>query len=151
MGGPSFPGHKLEQSLDWVRVVLLPSEFDEADYRFDTSISMGDRTKLIDQKLAEERVAIGHQIDGAGIGFVWGYWHVGHPGNTFFIELAKTHWPEVAAIIGAWLHGRSGRSVSIKFGDVEVKANSTKELERLLQLAFRTKAESSLPSDEGAQ
>jgi hypothetical protein len=40
----------------------------------------------------------------------------------------------IGGVIGAWLNSRSGRRVELKFGDIEVKARTSGEIEEALKL-----------------
>jgi hypothetical protein len=51
----------------------------------------------------------------------------------FFIPLAQAIGPTLGVVLVAWLHGRSGRKVRVKFGDVEAEGRSPKEIEQLLK------------------
>jgi|ERR1017187_3904170 hypothetical protein len=62
----------------------------------------------------------------------------------FTIKLVGTIGPPLIAGIAGWLHGRSGRKVRIKVGDLEVEAPTTKEVEKLLVLAQETQRTSQL-------
>jgi hypothetical protein len=63
------------------------------------------------------------------------------PGTTTYLGdftvrvLGKVGPPIIAAIAG-WLHGRSGRKVHLKVGDIEVDAPTIKEVETLLARAY---------------
>ncbi len=48
------------------------------------------------------------------------------------VSLAEKAGPTLGTALIAWLHGRRGRKVRIKFGDIEAEASSTREVERLL-------------------
>jgi hypothetical protein len=41
--------------------------------------------------------------------------------------------------IGAWLHGRAGRKVRLKVGDIEAEAHSVAEIEELLKQADKAR------------
>ena len=43
----------------------------------------------------------------------------------------------VGGVIVAWLNGRSGRRVELKFGDIEVKAQTPAEIEEVLKLVAK--------------
>ena len=52
----------------------------------------------------------------------------------FVLKLADKIGPPLIAGIAGWLHGRSGRKVRLKIGDVEVEAPTMKDVERLVAL-----------------
>ena len=52
----------------------------------------------------------------------------------FIIKLAGQVGPPLIAGIVGWLHGRSGRKVRLKVGEIEVEAPTMKEVERLVSL-----------------
>jgi hypothetical protein len=52
----------------------------------------------------------------------------------FVLKLADKIGPPLIAAIAGWLHGRSGRKVRLKIGDVEVEAPTMKEVEKLVAL-----------------
>jgi hypothetical protein len=56
--------------------------------------------------------------------------------GSFTIKLVGTIGPPLIAGIAGWLHGRSGRKVRIKVGELEVEAPTMKEVEELLALAL---------------
>jgi hypothetical protein len=49
--------------------------------------------------------------------------------------IAKSIGLAAVPIIGAWLHGRAGRRVRLKVGDIEAEAHSVSEIEELLKQA----------------
>jgi hypothetical protein len=54
----------------------------------------------------------------------------------FVIELAHSPLAGViAAAVGAWLHARYGRKVRLRVGDIEVEAQSERQVRRLLEQA----------------
>jgi hypothetical protein len=53
----------------------------------------------------------------------------------FLIPLAQAI--GIGGIVVAWLNGRSGRRVELKFGDIEVKAQTPAEIEDLLKLVAK--------------
>ena len=57
----------------------------------------------------------------------------GYPLAEFAIQqLGPSAITGVAAIIGAWVHARVGRSVRLKVGDVEAEAHTSEEVEQLV-------------------
>ena len=52
----------------------------------------------------------------------------------FVLKVAEKIGPPLIAGIAAWLHGRSGRKVRLKVGDIEVEAPTMKEVENLVAL-----------------
>jgi hypothetical protein len=52
----------------------------------------------------------------------------------FVLKLADKIGPPLIAGIAGWLHGRSGRKVRLKVGDIEVEAPTMKEVENLVAL-----------------
>jgi hypothetical protein len=53
----------------------------------------------------------------------------------FTIALTSLVVPPLSKIVVAWLRSRTGNKVSLKFGDVEVKASTPEEVEHLLKSA----------------
>ena len=53
----------------------------------------------------------------------------------FTIKLAATVGPALGTLMGAWLHGRYGRKVRLKIGDIEAEAQNVDQVEKLLQQA----------------
>lgn len=51
------------------------------------------------------------------------------------LKAAATLTVPLATAVGAWLHARYGRKVRIKIGDIEVEAQTGKEVEQLLERA----------------
>jgi hypothetical protein len=54
----------------------------------------------------------------------------------FVLKLAGEIGPALIAGIFAWLHGRYGRKVRLKVGDIEAEAQTTEEVEKLLAHAL---------------
>jgi hypothetical protein len=57
----------------------------------------------------------------------------------FLVTLAPKAIPILAAVGGAWAQARFGRKVHLKVGDIEAKASTPEEIERLLELAVAVK------------
>lgn len=53
----------------------------------------------------------------------------------FTIENIKSVGLVLGPILGAWLHGRYGRKVRLKVGDIEAEARTISEVEELLKRA----------------
>jgi hypothetical protein len=51
------------------------------------------------------------------------------------LKAATTLTVPLATAVGAWLHARYGRKARIKIGDIEVEAQTGKEVEQLLERA----------------
>jgi hypothetical protein len=49
------------------------------------------------------------------------------------MTLAPTIGPVLGTVLGAWLQSRRGRKVSVKFGGLEVEAQTTQQVETLLE------------------
>ena len=58
-----------------------------------------------------------------------------------FLVFAKVLGPAIVAALGGWLAGRNGRKVKIKVGEIEVEANSVKELDEVLERVGKIKHE----------
>jgi len=52
----------------------------------------------------------------------------------FVLKLAGRIGPPLIAGIAGWLHGRAGRNVRLKVGDIEVEASTMEEVEELIAL-----------------
>jgi hypothetical protein len=50
-------------------------------------------------------------------------------------------------VLVAWLQGRAGRKVRLKFGDIEVEGRTSEDLKRLLELIDEHKAKPSSAAD----
>ena len=55
--------------------------------------------------------------------------------------LANAIMPALCTALGVWLGSRNGRSVSIKIGDIEVKAQTKEEVEKLFSRALEIQQE----------
>lgn len=62
---------------------------------------------------------------GGGVSFV----------GDFVIPLAQVIGPTLGVVLVAWLQGRSGRKVRLKFGDVDAEGGTLEEVEALLKRA----------------
>jgi hypothetical protein len=70
-----------------------------------------------------------------------GSYHLGE----FLVSMTPAAFTAVTAVAAAWIHGRAGRKVRIKIGDVEAEASTMAEIDQLLKKA---KDFSPPPSDE---
>ena len=52
----------------------------------------------------------------------------------FLLTLTDKIGPALIAGIAGWLHGRSGRKVRLKVGDIEAEAPTTEDVEKLVAL-----------------
>jgi len=68
---------------------------------------------------------------------------VGYPLGEYFISLAQIAAPIVTAALVAWIHGRAGRKVKLKVGDIEIEATTQDEVDALLKKALKAKAKGS--------
>lgn len=71
--------------------------------------------------------------------FPGGSWLTGD----FLVPLAQAVGPTLGVVLVAWLQGRAGRKVRVRFGDTEAEARTPEELERVLNLI---KAHPALPT-----
>ena len=58
-----------------------------------------------------------------------------------FTVMAKTLGPVVIGSIGGWVAARQGRRVRIKMDDIEAEASSVEDVEKLLSMIDKRKAE----------
>lgn len=57
--------------------------------------------------------------------------------SEMLLALAAKAAPTIGTALLAWLHGRLGRRVHVKIGDVEVEASTPKEVAKLLEQAHK--------------
>jgi hypothetical protein len=53
----------------------------------------------------------------------------------FVIKMIEMRGATVVTAVAAWLHGRSGRKVRLKVGEIEAEAQTVEEVEKLLKQA----------------
>jgi hypothetical protein len=58
-----------------------------------------------------------------------------------FLTFAKTIGPATIGALGVWLAGQNGRKVKIKLGEIEVEANSVKQLDEVMERLGRIKCD----------
>jgi hypothetical protein len=102
--------------------------------------------KDIDVRVAAQNPAVDHGLIGSVLRFWFPYlWSAGITGvvpgaasgpsaevGEFIIRLAPILSPTFGKEIGAWLQGRHGRKVRVKFDDVEIEAHTPEQVETLL-------------------
>jgi hypothetical protein len=49
--------------------------------------------------------------------------------------MIEGHGPMLVTAVAAWLHGRSGRKVRLKVGEIEAEAQTVKKVKKLLKQA----------------
>jgi hypothetical protein len=66
-------------------------------------------------------------------------WAISQGGNrlAWFLTVLKAFGPSLAVAIGAYLRGKYGGKVKLKFRDITLEASSVEEVEVLLKLAAK--------------
>jgi hypothetical protein len=118
-------------SPDKIRFILKRSPEDEEEFSREHQAKMGNVfTAFYNEGIMIEATAFA--MDAADV--------VGGA-TSEFLAFAKTLGPATIGALGVWLAGRNGRKVKIKVGEIEVEANSLKQLDEVMERLGRIKCD----------
>jgi hypothetical protein len=110
-----------------LNVTMIPALEDPGDRSPGYQRELGEFAKSLTKAGVEYEAAPGSLLLTAPSPFIYG--------GRFVIKMIEAHGATVVAAVAAWLHGRSGRKVRLKVGEVEAQAQTVEEVEKLLKQA----------------
>jgi hypothetical protein len=105
---------------DEFHLILVPSKDDAPPFSTEYQSELGQFSRQA--HASSQRCFVMDSVDGGG-----------GPLGEFIFNHASELITDLTALGAAWLNGRSGRKLRLKFGDVEIEANNQKEIDAMLK------------------